>query len=178
MTGEVKHANIKVTIHRLNQMFMTLKKEGKPAVEENMSLKARKIMAERFGRDTLLSIATVDEGKPYVRIVNSYYENGAFYTVTHGLTNKMKQIAKNPVAAVCGEWFTGHGIGGNLGPICEERNFELAQKLRTVFSEWYQNGHTNESDPNTCILRVRLTEGILFDDGKRYDVDFTVDATK
>ena len=147
-------------------------------MEENTSLEARKIMTERFGRDTLLSIATVDEGKPYVRIVNSCYENGAFYTVTHELTNKMKQIAKNPVVAVCGEWFMGHGVGENLGYVCDKRNEKLAQKLRTVFFEWYGNGHTDESDPNTCILRIQLTDGVLFHNGRRYEIDFAVDEAK
>lgn len=147
-------------------------------MEENISLEARKIMTERFGHDALLSIATVDEGKPYVRIVNSYYENGAFYTVTHRLTNKMKHIAKNPVVAVCGEWFTGHGIGQNLGCVCDKRNEKLAQKLRAVFFEWYGSGHTDESDPNTCILRIQLTDGVLFQNGRRYEIDFAVDEAK
>lgn len=37
------------------------------------------ILSERFGHDTLLSLATMDNMRPAVRIVNSYYENGAFY---------------------------------------------------------------------------------------------------
>ena len=35
------------------------------------------IMVERFGHDTLLSIATIDGDIPAVRIVNSYYENNS-----------------------------------------------------------------------------------------------------
>lgn len=30
-----------------------------------------------------------------------------------------------------------------------------------------------ENDKNTCILRIKLTDGILFDNGKKYNVDFT-----
>lgn len=114
-----------------------------------------------------------EERKPYVRTVNSYYENGAFYTVTYTLSNKMRQIAKNPAVAICGDWFTAQGIGENLGHICAEENTAIAAKLREVFSEWYYNGHTDESDPNTCILRVRLTDGVLLSHGTRYDIDFT-----
>lgn len=130
------------------------------------------ILSERFGHDTLLSLATMDNMRPAARIVNSYYENGAFYTVTYALSNKMKQIKKNPEVAVCGEWFTAHGVGENIGHPCDEKNAELMSKLRTVFAEWYDNGHTNEDDPHTCILRVRLTEGILFSNGKKYEIDF------
>ena len=51
-------------------------------------------------------------------------------------------------------------------------NAEIMAKVRTVFAEWYDNGHTNEEDPNTCLLRVRLTEGVLYHHGTRYDIDF------
>ena len=64
------------------------------------------LMIERFGHDTLISAATIDGNRPAVRTVNSYYENGSFYTVTYALSNKMKQIEVNPQVAICGEWFT------------------------------------------------------------------------
>ena len=50
----------------------------------------------------------------------------------------------------------------------------IMSKLRTVFAEWYGNGHVDEEDPNTCLLRIRLTTGILYHHGTRYDIDFTV----
>jgi general stress protein 26 len=130
------------------------------------------LMDERFGCDTLLSVATADDGRPSVRIVNSYYEDGSFYTITTALSDKMTLIRKNPQVGVCGEWFTGHGAGENLGHVRDERNVEIMSKLRTVFAEWYGNGHTDESDPNTCVLRVRLSDGVLFHHGKKYEIDF------
>ena len=45
--------------------------------------------------------------------------------------------------------------------------------LRAAFAAWYGNGHTNEEDPNTCLLKIKLTDGVLFADGTRYDIDFT-----
>ena len=67
---------------------------------EKLSQKAGKIMNERFGKDTVIALATVEDGVPYVRNVNAYYENGAFYVITYGLSNKMKQLEKNPLAAI------------------------------------------------------------------------------
>lgn len=138
-------------------------------------VKAKEIMRERFGHDTLLSLATVREGVPFVRIVNAYYEDGAFFIITHALSGKMEQIQKNPSVAVCGEWFTAHGMGENLGHVHAEENAGIAAKLREVFSSWYGNGHVDESDPNTCILRIRLTDGLLLSHGTRYDIDFTAE---
>lgn len=139
---------------------------------EKLTKETAEIMDERFGCDTLLSVATVEEGKPFVRIVNSYYEDGAFYVVTYAKSNKMRQIAKNPAVAICGKWFTAQGTGENLGHVKAKENEEIMSKLRAVFAEWYDNGHTDEDDPNTCLLRIRLTEGTLFHHGTRYDIDF------
>lgn len=136
---------------------------------------AKKIMDERFRRDSVIALATVQGDTPWVRSVNAYYEDGAFYVITYALSNKMQQLLTNPRAAVCGDWFTGHGIGENLGHILAPQNEAIAQKLRGAFAAWYDNGHTNEADPNTCILRIRLTDGVLFSHGTRYDIDFADD---
>lgn len=136
-------------------------------------MEAQEILKERFGHDTLLSLATVDGDQPFVRTVNAYYEDGAFYVITHGLSNKMKQIAKNPRVAVSGDWFTAQGVGVNLGYFGKAGNRELAETLRRAFAEWIDNGHNDFSNENTCILCVRLTHGVLFSHGTRYDLDFT-----
>jgi general stress protein 26 len=134
---------------------------------------ALKIMTEWFGHDVPLSLATTDGVRPWVRIVNSYYEDGSFYVVTYALSNKIKHIEKNQEVAVCAEWFTAHGVGENLGHVLAPGNAEMMAKLRKAFAEWYGNGHTNEDDPNTCLLRVRLTDGILLSYGTRYEIDFS-----
>lgn len=142
-------------------------------MKQKMNSITRAIMKERFGHDTLLSVATTDGKTPYVRIVNAYYEDGAFYSITHAESNKMRQLAKNPAAAVCGDWFTARGIGENIGHPRDPKNAARMETLRRVFASWYTSGHVNEEDPHTCILRIRLTEGVLFCHGTRYDIDFT-----
>lgn len=133
---------------------------------------ANAIIQERFGKDSLIALATVDGDIPAVRTVNTVYIDGAFYVVTYALSGKMKQIAKNPTVAICGDWFTAHGVGENLGHVLLEENQNIMEKLRTAFSAWYNNGHTNEADPNTCLLKIRLTDGVLFSHGTRYDIEF------
>ena len=153
---------------------------------------AMRQLTGRFGKDTVISLATVGqfpnaEGKsrPAVRNINSFYEDGAFYTVTYALSNKMRQIAENPEVAinVCFEWFTASGTGENLGWVRDEKNAEMMAKLRAAFAEWYGNGHTNENDPNTCLLRIKLTNGVIIDHQKkygegRYEIDFVNKTAK
>ena len=129
---------------------------------------AEKAMTERFGKDTVIALATVENGIPYVRNVNAYYEDGAFYVITYALSNKMKQLEKNPVAAISGEWFTAHGNGVSLGYFGKKENAVMAEKLRQDFAEWIDNGHTNFADENTVILRIELTDGLLLYYGTDY----------
>ena len=142
-------------------------------MRSNLPPQALALLEERFGHDCLISVATLDGQTPCVRTVNAFYQDGAFYVLTHALSGKMKQIAVHPIVGVCGEWFTGHGIAENLGHPCDARNEALAARMRSVFSSWYFNGHVDESDPGTCILCIRLTNGVLLSHGTRYDLDFT-----
>ena len=128
------------------------------------------ILSERFGKDSLMALATVDEkGIPWVRTIDAIFYEDSFYTITYALSNKMKQIEKNATVAISGEWFSGHALAENLGHIKLESNQEMADRLRTAFASWYSNGHTNEEDPNTVILKLKLTDGILFSNGTKYE---------
>lgn len=131
------------------------------------------IMNERFGKDSIIALATIGNDIPHVRSVNAFYEDGAFYIITYGLSNKMKQIEQNPVVAISGDWFTAHGKGKNLGYFGKSENSKIAEKLKCAFAEWIDNGHNNFEDENTCILCVELADGVLFSHGKRYEIDFT-----
>ena len=135
-----------------------------------MNEQAARIMAERFGRDCVIALATVGGGEPFVRYVNAYYKSGSFYVITHGLSGKMRQLRENPSAAIAGEWFTGRAIAHDEGWFADERNAALAAELRRVFAQWIDNGHNDFSDRNTIILRLELTSGTLMSHGTRYDI--------
>ena len=130
-----------------------------------------KLLEEKFGncKDNLISLATIarepsTDGKPrpIVREVDAYYEAGVFYAVTHAMSNKMQQIAKNSEVSVAvgGEWFNAIGEGVNLGWVLDPKNAEIRAKLRTAFADWYDAAN-NEKDENCCVLAIRLTKGTL-----------------
>lgn len=132
-------------------------------------------MDERFGKDNIIALATIAGDVPSVRNVNAYYEDGAFYVITYARSNKMKQINANPNVAIAGDWFTANGKGINLGYFGKYENKDIAEKLQKAFASWIDNGHNNFDDENTCILCIRLTDGVLFNHGKRYHIDFTAE---
>ena len=93
------------------------------------------LLRERFGHDSVMALATVENGAPSVRNVNAYYENGAFYVITYALSGKLRQLAANPSCALAGEWFTAHGRGESLGWFGSAENAPVAAKLRAAFAE-------------------------------------------
>ena len=144
---------------------------------------AMRVLEEKFGRqDVLISLSTIAQlpnaaGNPVpaARIVDAFYEDGSFYTVTNATSTKMLEIAKNPEVAICFivENFTANGIGENLGWVCDEKNAQIMAKVRPIFAAWY-NDANNDADHNTCLLRVRMTDGVWNDahKGIRDEIDF------
>ena len=70
-----------------------------------MDERAAAILKERFGGDSVISLATAVENVPYVRSVNACYWDGAFYVITHALSGKMRQLAEIPCARFRGNGF-------------------------------------------------------------------------
>lgn len=140
---------------------------------ERLSANTEKILLERFSGDSIIALATSIKDMPYVRSVDAFYSEGSFYVLTYALSGKIKQIAENPNVAIAGEWFTANGRGINLGYFCKEENKAIADKMKIAFAEWIDNGHNNFDDENTCILQIKLSDGVLFSNGTRYDIDFT-----
>ena len=140
-------------------------------------------LQEKFGnKDNLIGISTIalepstdGQPQPDARFVDAYYEDGAFYTVTYATTKKIQQITVNPHVALCYvvDSFTATGRGENLGWVKAEKNLELAAKLREIFAEWYQDAN-NDEDPNTCILKVTLEQGLwnFPHEGRSTAIDF------
>lgn len=134
--------------------------------EEGMSL-----LNEKFGngKDNVIALATISldrsaEGnpRPSVRDVDAMYEDGAFYVVTYALSNKVRQIESNPEISISANFedFFGSGKAENLGWVLDPKNAELRDKLRKVFSAWYDFAN-NEKDENCCFLAIRLAKGTL-----------------
>ncbi len=139
---------------------------------EKRNATTEKILQDRFGQDCMIALATVEGTTPSVRGVNAFYDAGSFYILTYALSDKMRQIEKNPQVAISGEWFTAHGLGRSLGWVDSKENQELARKMRTRFSGWMNDGHIDFTDRNIVILQVELSDGILVDGSQRYEIDF------
>ena len=60
-----------------------------------------------------------------------------------------------------------------MGFFGKKENEQIANKMKQIFAAWLDNGHNNLEDENTCILKIELTQGVLFSHGTKYEIDFT-----
>lgn len=130
-----------------------------------------RLLEEKFGngKDNVISLATISlesgEGqcpRPAVRDVDAYYEDGAFYIVTYGQSNKVKEINANQEVSVSVHFedFFSSAKAVNLGWVKKPENGQIREKMRKVFVEWYDFAN-NEEDENCCILAIHMTKGTL-----------------
>ncbi|HEY8389988.1 MAG TPA: pyridoxamine 5'-phosphate oxidase family protein [Clostridia bacterium] len=137
---------------------------------------AMKILDELCGNDKeeLIALATVAsspnaEGnpRPAVRMICAYYENGVFYASTNAKSKKMLQIEKNNEVAIAGQgWYTFHGEAENLGWVKDEKNAAIRAKFKKIFGWFDEDG--DEDNPDSIVLRITLTEGVIIDHSKKY----------
>lgn len=132
---------------------------------------ATSVMKELYGKDVAMPLATVNENKANIRVVDVYYKENAFYVTTYALSNKMKEICKNENVALNHNLFVAHGIGKNIGNPLDNSNLILREELKKVFSSFYDN-HVNEQDKNTCILKISLCDALVFAHDYKYFIDF------
>ena len=130
------------------------------------------IMKERFGTERLITIATSEDNIPYIRAVNAVYENGWFYFATLSNSSKMKQMEENPITAVCGPWFNGHGTAHNLGSISITQNKHIYKLLRTSFESWIHEAKINVTDTEIVLCGIQMTKATLYSQSQRYDILF------
>jgi general stress protein 26 len=134
-------------------------------------LEATQAMEKLYGQDVPMSLATVDLGKPNIRVIDVYFLGGAFYAVTYSESHKMREIAIDPHVALNHELFVARGEGENIGHPQAKGNEALRVELQRAFYKFYTR-HVNEGDPNTCILKITPAWALVFANDCKYVLDF------
>ena len=132
---------------------------------------AMAIMAELFSKDCVFALATASGNKPSVRMIDTYYEDGAFYVVTYAHSAKVKELKANEKVALCNQAYRFDGIAHNIGHPLKSENSAIREKLMQVFEPWYFK-HNNEKDETMCYVKIELQHGFFYKDGAGYKVDF------
>lgn len=126
------------------------------------------------GKDNIIALATIslspsstDNPRPAVRMVDAYYEDGVFYVSSASWKNKTLEIEKNNEVSICGlDLFTAQGFAENLGWVKDEKNSKIREKMKKFFV-WFDE-HGDEDSPDSIVLRITLTEGVITDNEKKY----------
>ncbi len=134
--------------------------------------KALTVLEDLFAKDYQFALATSKENVPFVRYVDTFYHNEAFYITTHGTSKKVLDIIDNPHVSLVSH--RSHRFSGEatvLGHPLKKENAEIRALLLQAFEKWYFLAN-DEKDPNTCIVQIKLNEGFFYQDGVGYRVDF------
>ena len=132
---------------------------------------AKNILHELFAKDYQFSLATSYDDYPSVRVVDTFYDDEAFYIVSYAASQKVMEIEKNPQISMCNKLYRFRGSAYNIGHPLSEKNRAIREKLIKVFEPWYFL-HNNENDEKICYIKIELKEGFFYKDGNGYKVDF------
>jgi general stress protein 26 len=132
---------------------------------------ATKLADQLFGTDRQFVLATAADLMPSARVVDTLYFDGAFYVVTNRQTHKVAEIAANPKVALCNGFYRLDGVAENIGHPMDPANKEVRRALVEKLTAWYFT-HTDETDPDMCILKITPLGGFIHADGTGYIIDF------
>jgi uncharacterized pyridoxamine 5'-phosphate oxidase family protein len=133
--------------------------------------KALDTMHELFAKDCQFSLATSNKNCPSVRIVDTFYDEGSFYIVTHAKSQKVREIQDNRNVALCSKLYSFTGLADNIGHPLKSENKEIREKLINAFQTWYFE-HNDENDQSMCIVRIFLQKGFFYSQSVGFKVDF------
>jgi len=138
--------------------------------------KAIRILVKEFGKNRKMYLATSYENLPKVKIVNTYYWNRSFYLVTLESSEILQQVMKNGKVSLCStasfHKFQGEAI--KIGHPLKVENKEIRDVLTEALSDWYFEHH-DESDPNLCLVQIKINTAFTYANKIGYKVDFSKD---
>lgn len=132
---------------------------------------ALRVMIDLFSEDRRFAMATAEENKPSVRMVDTFYDSGSFYVVTYAQSQKVRELTENPRVSLCCDLYRFDGNAINIGHPLKAGNEEIRDRLIKVFAPWYF-AHNNENDDHMCYIRIELETGFLYKDGTGFRVNF------
>jgi hypothetical protein len=132
---------------------------------------AVKIMEKEYGQDVAIALATSANDVTSVRMVDGCYLDGAFYVTCGALSNKMQQIGQNPQVGICKDMFQAKGLAKSLGNPKLKENAQIREVLKKVFFKFWDQ-YVCEDNPNSIILKIQLTEAVVYDNKNKYILDF------
>lgn len=124
-----------------------------------------------FGVDRPLVLATVKDGAPSQRVVDTYFDGRVFWIVTYAQSHKVRELMGNPNVSLCKDFYIFSGKAENEGHPLKPENKEIRDTLIKVYAPWYFE-HNDEGDENMCYVSVAPMTGFFHKDGTGYKVDF------
>lgn len=129
------------------------------------------VLQQLFGREYSFMLATVKNNEPSVGMVDTIYEDGAFWIVTYATAGKADDISSNPNVALANRFHNFKGKAYYMGHPLKPENRKIRERMIQAFHGWYFR-HNNEGDENMCYVKVVPEKGFVHKDGAGYLINF------
>ncbi|MBI9011788.1 MAG: hypothetical protein JEZ08_06100 [Clostridiales bacterium] len=135
--------------------------------------KMQKILKKEFGKHRKMYLATSFNDIPKVKIVNTYYWDKSFYLITLESSDIVQEIINNQNVCLCttASFHKFYGEGIIIGHPLKVENKEIRDLISGAKSNWYAE-HCDESDPELCLIQVKLTTAFTYANKIGYNVNF------
>ncbi|MDO4493621.1 MAG: pyridoxamine 5'-phosphate oxidase family protein [Clostridia bacterium] len=135
----------------------------------SITTETERLLTERYGTEHLVALATSANDIPTIRNVNAVYAGGCFWTLSLAGAAKLGAILGNPHVAISLAGFAAHGTAEICGT---EEHRDIVRKLEGAFRAWLGAEQPGNGDAEAVLIRIALTDAVLFADGKRHDLVF------
>lgn len=136
-----------------------------------------KAMEELFAKDCTFSLATARDNVPSVRVVDAFFDDGAFYVVTWNESGKAHEIGDNPHVSLCSGLYRFICTAANIGHPLQPENAGIRAKLIEAFAPWYFR-HNDEGSGSMCYLKITPSQGFVYKDGIGWKVNFAAHTAR
>ena len=131
--------------------------------------KIHTIIENRFNNtNKLIFLATSTDNIPSIRAMTPYYKDGCFYFISNINSDKVKQIKKNNIVALCGEWFNARGKASILQ--FNSLDNSLKKEIIKHTKSWIELGNVDIHNCDTCIIKVELSQGYIYENKVKYEI--------
>ena len=130
------------------------------------------VLGELFAQSSEFVLATVRGDVPAQRVVRAFYDDGAFWILTHARSNKVQEIEHNSSVSLCREFHVFSGSAHFMG----EEQTEPALWNRPA-ERWYFIPSDDKAE-EMGYLRVNVKRAFFHKDGVGYKVDFAAQTAE
>ncbi len=140
-------------------------------MDENFFERGVEVLEENFGHMVEMCLASYSDGKISIRDLHACMIDGKMYVISKLGNKLMRDIAVNPVVALCHGASSMQGNAKSVGHPTEPQNSAIRKRLKREFGLDYSE-YVDEVSADMRIVEIELTHAETYTRIHHYEIDF------